>query len=110
MLEIVRRGADVVRINCAHDDADIWGAMIANTGAAAEAVGRRIPVLMDIAGPKFRIGEVKRRLGAGDRLRLVRDASAFSNDLTIEADANRRTSAPSAVGTEVSFDDGSSAA
>jgi pyruvate kinase len=111
MLEIARRGADVVRINCAHDDADVWGAMIANTHKAAEAVGRRIPVLMDIAGPKFRIGEVKRRpgerLATGDRFRLVRDASAFSNDLMIEAvcepaDVLRHL----AVGTEVSFDDG----
>ena len=63
MLEIARRGADVVRINCAHDDADAWAAMIENTRKAGDAVGRRIPVLMDIAGPKFRIGEVKRQPG-----------------------------------------------
>ena len=61
MLEIARRGADVVRINCAHDDADTWAAMIENTRKAGDAVGRRIPVLMDIAGPKFRIGKVKRQ-------------------------------------------------
>jgi pyruvate kinase len=111
MLEIARRGADVVRINCAHDDADAWAAMIAHTHEAAEAVGRRIPILMDIAGPKFRIGQVKRqpgeRLAAGDRFRLVGDASAFGSDPMIEAVCE-----PSgvlgqlAVGTEVSFDDG----
>ena len=73
MREIARRGADLVRINCAHDNADDWAAMIANTHEAADVVGRRIPVLMDIAGPKFRIGQVKRqpgeRLKAGDRFR-----------------------------------------
>jgi pyruvate kinase len=111
MLEIARRGADVVRINCAHDDADAWGAMIANTRDAAAAVGRHIPVLMDIAGPKFRIGKVKRqpgeRLGTGDRFRLVRDASAFSDVLMIEAVCEPAdVLSHLAVGTEVSFDDG----
>ena len=111
MLEIAQHGADVVRINCAHDVADDWAAMIANTHKAAEAVGRRIPVLMDIAGPKFRIGNVKRqpgeRLTAGDRFRLVREAAAFSNDAMIEAvcepaDVLSRLT----IGTEVSLDDG----
>ena len=63
MLEIARRGADVVRINCAHDDPDAWSAMIENTRKAGDAVGRRLRVLMDIAGPKFRIGKVKRQPG-----------------------------------------------
>jgi pyruvate kinase len=111
MLELARRGVDVVRINCAHDGVDEWTAMIANTRRAAEAVGRHIPVLMDIGGPKFRIGKVKRqpgeRLMTGDRFRLVRDASLFANDEMIEAvceppDVLEHLT----VGTEVSFDDG----
>jgi pyruvate kinase len=65
--EIARRGADAVRINCAHDSADIWTAMIENARKASDALGRRIPVLMDIAGPKFRIGNVKQQ--PGERLR-----------------------------------------
>ena len=44
---------------------------------------------MDIAGPKFRIGNVRRqpgeRLLAGDRFRLVADAAAFGSDAMIEA-------------------------
>ena len=31
MTDIVRRGADVVRINCAHDGPEDWTAMIAHT-------------------------------------------------------------------------------
>lgn len=111
MLEIARRGADVVRINCAHDDAGVWAAMIENTRKAGDAVGRRLPVLMDIAGPKFRIGKVKRqpgeRLLAGDRFRLVADAAAFCADTMIEAvcePADVLDRLP--VGTEVVFDDG----
>jgi pyruvate kinase len=111
MLEIARRGADVVRINCAHDTADTWAAMIENTRKAGDAVGRRIPVLMDIAGPKFRIGSVRReageRLAAGDRFRMVADAAAFGSDATIEAvcePGDVLDQLP--VGTEVVFDDG----
>jgi pyruvate kinase len=111
LLEIARRGADVVRINCAHDGVDTWAAMIENTRKAGDAVGRRIPVLMDIAGPKFRIGKVKRqageRLAAGDRFRLVRDETAFGADEMIAAVCE-----PADVldhltaGAEVSLDDG----
>jgi len=111
LLEIARRGADVVRINCAHDGVDTWAAMIENTRKAGDAVGRRIPVLMDIAGPKFRIGKVKRqagaRLAAGDRFKLVRDETAFGADEMVVAVCdpadvlNHLT-----VGTEVSLDDG----
>ncbi len=111
MLEIARRGADVVRINCAHDGPDTWAAMIGNTRKAGDAVGRRVPVLMDIAGPKFRIGQVKRQPGerivAGDRFRLVADAAAFSSDTTIEAVCEPPDVLDHlAIGTEVSFDDG----
>ncbi len=110
MLEMARRGADVVRINCAHDAPDTWSAMIENTRKAADAVGRRIPVLMDIAGPKFRIGNVKRQAGerllAGDRFRLVADAP-FGSDAMIEAVCEPADVLNHlAVGTEVSFDDG----
>lgn len=111
MLEIARRGGDAVRINCAHDGAAVWAAMIENTKKASDAVGRRIPVLMDIAGPKFRIGEVKRQAGerlvAGDSFRLVAKPAAFRKDAVMDA-----VCLPAAVlddlevGTEVACDDG----
>lgn len=71
--DMVRRGADAVRINCAHDDAAAWARMIGHL-RAAEA-GRRIPLLMDIAGPKVRIGAIlappeRMRLQPGDELLL----------------------------------------
>ena len=111
LLEIARRGADLVRINCAHDQPAAWTAMIENTRRAGDAVGRRIPVLMDIAGPKFRIGKVKRqpgeRLSEGDRFCLVANATMFAPDTMIEAvcvpgDVLNRLP----TRTEVSFDDG----
>ena len=70
-------GADAVRINCAHDDAAAWQHMIAGARRAEVETGRRLRVLMDLAGPKIRTGEVRhpadrKRLMAGDRLLLCR--------------------------------------
>jgi hypothetical protein len=60
-------------IYSAHDDLTT----IENTPQAGDAVGRRIPVLMDIAEPDLRVSKVKRqpgpRLVAGDRFRVVGD-------------------------------------
>ena len=52
------RGADVMRINCAHDGAREWTRMVANIRTAEDQAGRRLPILMDIAGPKVRVARV----------------------------------------------------
>lgn len=79
---LVECGADAVRINCAHDTPEAWAAMASHARAAGEATGRRITVLMDVAGPKMRTGEVRRpddgkRLHSGDRFLLVADDQAL---------------------------------
>ncbi|KIZ41468.1 MULTISPECIES: pyruvate kinase [Rhodopseudomonas] len=73
---LAERGVEAVRINCAHDDAEHWQRMIINVRAAEQQVGRRIKVLMDIAGPKIRTGKVRApddhdRIGSGDLLAIV---------------------------------------
>lgn len=55
---LIRSGMDCARINCAHDDAEVWAAMIRNLRAAADAAGRECRILMDLAGPKLRTGPV----------------------------------------------------
>jgi pyruvate kinase len=77
-LALLECGADLVRINCAHDDAEAWGAMIANVRRAARSVRRPVRVLMDLAGPKCRTGAVeaakgRKRLHPGDEFLLVRN-------------------------------------
>ncbi|GGD30598.1 pyruvate kinase [Sinisalibacter lacisalsi] len=52
--ELIAAGANAVRINCAHDGPEAWAAMIAFARDAAAAAGRRVPVLMDLGGPKVR--------------------------------------------------------
>ena len=56
---IVASGADAVRINCAHDNANAWASMIAHVRAAEEKASRRIRILMDIGGPKVRTASVR---------------------------------------------------
>ena len=51
---LIEAGAAAVRINCAHEGPAAWRAMAADTAAAARRAGRRVPALMDLAGPKLR--------------------------------------------------------
>jgi pyruvate kinase len=73
--DLVHRGANLVRINCAHDGPETWARMIANARAAA---GKgHIRVLMDIAGPKVRTAlihaaEGHDRIDIGTELLLAR--------------------------------------
>ena len=53
------RGMDCARINCAHDDAEVWQHMISHVRRASEETGRPCSVLMDLAGPRVRVGSVK---------------------------------------------------
>ena len=74
--ELVSRGTDVVRINCAHDGADEWAAIAAHTRRAVRECGRTCKVLIDLEGPRARTGRVagrggEVRVGVGDLLRLV---------------------------------------
>ena len=59
ILDLARAGIDCARINCAHDGAEAWRAMAGHVRKAGEAVGRRLSVLMDIAGPKIRTAQVR---------------------------------------------------
>lgn len=85
VLDLARRGMDIARINCAHDDSKAWHGMASNVRAAGDSVGRRLMVLMDIAGPKIRTGDVltpgkKAALQIGDALRLVAEGAPHADD------------------------------
>ncbi len=53
---LLKRGADCVRINCAHDDTQKWKLMIANVRRAEQETGKSCKILMDLSGPKPRTG------------------------------------------------------
>ena len=54
--DLLEQGMNCMRINCAHDDASTWSAMIANLRRAEESLGKPCRVVMDLAGPKLRTG------------------------------------------------------
>jgi len=75
---LLERGTDVVRINCAHDDADAWARMAGNVRRAAREVRRHCPILVDLEGPRARTGRVAATgtelvVDVGDHVRLVAD-------------------------------------
>lgn len=52
-------GMDIARVNCAHDDARAWGAMIEAVRSSPARDGRSCKVAMDLAGPKLRTGPLQ---------------------------------------------------
>lgn len=56
--DLLQAGMDCMRINCAHDNPDVWQRMIANLRQAEQEQGRKCRVLMDLPGPKLRTGEL----------------------------------------------------
>lgn len=113
ILDLARAGMDVARINCAHDGPEAWRAMTAFVRTAGSVVGRDIKVLMDVAGPKIRTGDVvsaekKARLQIGDRVRLVASGSpridekaSFSAAVSLPEMVTRLS-----VGDRLRYDDG----
>lgn len=51
---LLKAGMNIARINCAHDDPEAWGKMIANVHKAASATGQPCKIYVDLAGPKIR--------------------------------------------------------
>ena len=110
--DLLQRGTNCVRINCAHDNADLWQAMINNVRRAETETGHDCKVLMDLGGPKPRIGEViapdqKHRILQGECLVLThdlpdpKDATCFYATCTLPAVIDRLQ-----VGATAWIDDG----
>jgi pyruvate kinase len=77
--KLLARDMNVARINCAHDDADIWRAMIENIREASKKLDKPCQILMDLAGPKIRTKTVtlKKKLHLGDSFYLATDEDAL---------------------------------
>jgi len=110
---LVAARMDCARINCAHDDPEIWRRMIEAVRRAGARPERPCRVLIDIVGPKRRILRVKsppktRRL-RGDRVVLIdklgektKEPIAFSLNFPELIDQLE-------VGSELFIDDGKAA-
>lgn len=76
--EILQRGTNCVRINCAKDTAEDWLAMVSNLRKAETETGQKCKLLMDLGGIAPRTTQViapdpkERRIHVGDRILLTR--------------------------------------
>ncbi len=61
MDDIIAAGVDVVRLNLSHDTHDRHRERANRIRERAQAAGREVAVLMDLQGPKIRIGKFARR-------------------------------------------------
>ena len=73
---LLENGVDAVRINCAHDDPAVWEKMIGHIRKAEAEVHRPCKIIMDVAGPKLRIGRIltakqEPRVKRGERVFLT---------------------------------------
>ena len=68
--DLVAAGSDGGRINCGHDGPDQWSARAAQLRAAAERAGRPLALVVDLAGPKMRLGAAvaEREVAHGERI------------------------------------------
>ncbi|MCC2308196.1 pyruvate kinase [Cellulomonas chengniuliangii] len=66
---LVDAGMDVARLNRSHGDTEVHQRVYENVRAAAQASGRSVAVLVDLQGPKIRLGRFadgKHELAEGD--------------------------------------------
>jgi pyruvate kinase len=85
--DLIRAGVDVVRLNFSHGDRESKAEAIREIRAAADAVGRPVAILQDLAGPKIRIGTIASSpvvLRTGDRYVLTtRDVPGDDREVSL---------------------------
>jgi len=72
--QLIEAGMDVARLNFSHGTHEDHRRTIENVRSAADKVGRVVPILQDLQGPKIRLGEVKEGsvlVDEGERLTLT---------------------------------------
>jgi pyruvate kinase len=85
--KLFEAGADVFRINMSHTDHANLAKLVASVRAVEAEQGRPISILVDLQGPKLRLGRIpggERELEIGARVTLVRaETSADAAELPI---------------------------
>ncbi|XP_024959599.1 plastidial pyruvate kinase 4, chloroplastic [Cynara cardunculus var. scolymus] len=57
--DIIKTGATIIRINCAHGDPSVWSEIIRRAKVNSQMLEKSCRILMDLAGPKLRTGRMK---------------------------------------------------
>ncbi|KAL4204371.1 hypothetical protein AMTRI_Chr01g131720 [Amborella trichopoda] len=57
--DLLKAGTTVIRINCAHDDSNVWREIIRRVKNCSQLLEKPCRVIMDLAGPKLRTGPLE---------------------------------------------------
>ncbi|MDQ0645459.1 pyruvate kinase [Microbacterium murale] len=71
---IIEAGVDVARLNLSHGDYSVHDANYANVRRAADDAGKAVAILVDLQGPKIRLGKFEAgpyELAAGDIFKIT---------------------------------------
>src|SRR6195952_3845310 len=83
MRELFHAGVDVFRINMSHTNHEMLAKMVKDLRALSEDVGRPVGILVDLQGPKIRLGTIpggSRFLKEDEKVRLVLGESSDKPD------------------------------
>lgn len=107
LVAMIREGMDVARINASHADAETIRAEAEAVREAARRAGREVGIILDLMGPKLRVGEI-----AGGEVLLAEGSRLSICTAPLAGDAERiSVNIPSfptlvSVGDTVLLDDG----
>lgn len=104
---LVDAGMDVARINRSHGDAHEHEAVLNRVRAAAKASGRAVAVLVDLQGPKIRLGrfvEGKHDLAEGDVFTITTEDVPGTKELV--STTYKGLTGDAKVGDRILIDDG----
>jgi len=115
LIGLVKKGMNVARINCAHDDEETWTNMVNNIRKAEKETGKSVNILMDIAGPKIRTDWVfttykKPKVTVGDFVCLTKDYERLPLDEEVKVTVGcslTQIFESLNIGDQVLYDDGS---
>jgi pyruvate kinase len=80
---MVRTGMDVARINMSHGNRESHRATLRSVREAGQAVGRKVGILVDLQGPKIRVGRLRApvQLVPGSSVTFVPEGSEVGEEL-----------------------------
>lgn len=79
---LIDAGMDVARLNFSHGDYETHETNLRNLREQAKLAGRSVAALLDLQGPKIRVGRFEKgeiRLARGDRFTITTDTSVVGN-------------------------------
>lgn len=89
IMDLAKAGMNVVRLNFSHGSHEDHKKVIEYIRSVAQEIGYSIPILMDLQGPKIRVGHMKdgvQMVNTGDYVTLTPDLDVIGTETVIPID------------------------